>query len=152
MIKRLTKEVEQGELEVNSLQTRRDALEKQRLVAAAAAINPAHREATTLQARHDELVHQHAQLDDELKQSRMETQTLLAHLMSGAQQRSSTLNSLRKRLVMSGMQSTADENRAHAASGDYIGDSHFAAALLENERRRAEFVQIGDGEQERDTA
>lgn len=156
-IKRLSKETEQAELEAKSLQTRRDALEKQRLIAAAAAVNPAHREATSLQRRLDELVQLNAVLEDDLQQSRMETHALLAHLMSGAQQRSSTLNSLRKRLVMSvgaseQQQQQQQSSRMHSAHEQSLSDSHFASSLLEeNERRRAEFVQIVvAGEQERD--
>lgn len=129
--------------EQHRLDVHRRALQEQQLILAASKANPAHRDAANTVEAFSALEKEIESREDALRLARIETSTLVSHLLSGADQRSQTLNTLRKSLLQRGN------------DGDRATDSHhvhFAGELLsENSRRRADLsAMIVSCDEERD--
>jgi hypothetical protein len=130
--------------EQHRLDVHRRALQEQQLILAASKANPAHRDAANTVETFTALQKEIETREDALRLARVETSTLVSHLLSGADQRSQTLNTLRKNLLQRG----GDNDRASSDSHHV----HFATELLsENARRRADLsAMIVSCDEERD--
>jgi hypothetical protein len=127
-LKSVASDVERLREEQLRLDVHRRALQEQQLVLAASKANPAHREASNTYEHFKKLEKELEAREDALRLARMETSTLVSHLLSGTDQRSQTLNTLRRNLLQRG---DSDRSDAHHV--------HFASDLLaENSRRRAD--------------